>query len=386
MKIKVRPEDFVVKEILRVTGEKKGNYVLALIKKRNTNTIDVLKDISRRLGVKFEDVSYCGMKDRYSLSFQYISIPKEYFKPIRAKNYELDIVGYVDRPLSREDLLANEFEITVRDVSLPDDIIEKRLDEVKRWGFVNYYDEQRFGSARHGKGFVVAELMRGNFEKALKLYIAEYSKYDDKRIKRWKRLVKEKWRKWDESLIEGSGIYRRIVEFLIARNPSKNTFKKAFSFVDDKERAILISAYQSYIWNRVAVEVVRSNFSGDSIIEVPQLYGTILFYRTMEGKDYLMNLEIPAISPKMRLDTNLKTIVDNVLRTEGIEGIENFKLPIPGWLFRSYKRKFIVFPEELRYVRDLDEINPGKKKWLLKFRLPSGSFATILLKRIFGVP
>lgn len=385
MKIKVRPEDFIVKEILSRAPEKRGSYVLAMIKKRNTNTIDVLRDISRRLGVKFEDISYCGMKDRYSLSYQYVSIPKDQFRSIKAKNYELEAVGYVEKPLSREDLLANEFEITVRDVSLPDDIVEKRLDEVKRWGFVNYYDEQRFGSARHGKGFVVAELMKGNFENALKLYMVEYSRHDDKKIKKWKRLVKEKWRRWDESLIEGSGVYRRILEFLITRPPSKNTFKKAFSFVDDREKTILISAYQSYIWNRVTVELIRRNFSDDDLIEVPQLYGTISFYRTLEGKDYLRDIEIPAISPKMRLEGDLKTIVEEVLKAEGIDGIENFKLPLSGWLFRSYKRRLIVFPEELKYYKDLDEINPGKKKWVLKFRLPSGSFATILLKRIFAV-
>ena len=384
MKVKVRAEDFVVKEILDLVPQKDGKYVLAVIKKRNTNTLDVLRDISKRLGVSLDGISYCGMKDRYSLSFQYITLPNEKFKPIKAVNYEVEKVGYVDMPLSRDNLIANYFEITVRDVSLPDDIVERRISEVIKWGFVNYYDEQRFGSARHGKGFVVAEIIKRNYEKALKLYIAEYSRYDDKKVKRWKRLVKEKWGKWDESLIQNSGVYRKIVEFLAGRTPSKNTFKKALSLVDERVKSILISAYQSYIWNRVAVKIIEKFYSDskEDLIVVPYLYGNLLFYTTLYKKEFLVDFEVPAISPKMKLDDIYADVVTEVLTEEGIGNLSSFKLPLTGWLFRSYRRRLVVFPQDMVYSIEKDELYPGKRKLKLKFKLPSGSFATVLLKRI----
>ena len=39
--------------------------------------------------------------------------------------------------------------------------------EVNRLGVVNYFDRQRFGSLKHGQGFIAKDLMRGDFEAAL---------------------------------------------------------------------------------------------------------------------------------------------------------------------------------------------------------------------------
>ena len=41
----------------------------------------------------------------------------------------------------------------------------------------NYFDDQRFGCLRHGQGFIVRQLMSGNFEKALLAMLAAPSKY-----------------------------------------------------------------------------------------------------------------------------------------------------------------------------------------------------------------
>ncbi|MEO0278659.1 MAG: tRNA pseudouridine(13) synthase TruD [candidate division WOR-3 bacterium] len=386
MKIKVRPEDFIVREILSISPSKVGNWVICLIEKRNTNTLDVLKDMARRLAISLSEIGYLGLKDKYSLSYQYVSIPVNKFKEIVAKNYRLSFFGYFDRPLKKDDLICNEFEITVRDVNLPSEVILKRIMEVRDWGFVNYYDEQRFGSARHGKGFVVKELIKGDFEKAMRLYIGEPSKYDDSDVKKWKKSVKASWPCFDVVVETAPKIYKRIVAFLSEREPSKSTFRKAFNYVEDAEKDLLITAYQSYIWNNTSSKLVCRFFEPSEIVKVPYFYGYMYFYGSLRGREFLLELDVPAVSPKLKVEGLLGEVIDEVLREEGINGLENFKLPLTNWLFRSYRRKFIVVPDSMEYYSSIDEVYPGKKKWVLKFRLPPGSFATVLVKRIFGAP
>ena len=43
---------------------------------------------------------------------------------------------------------------------------------------VNYFDSQRFGSLKHGQGFIVKDLMRGDFEVALRNVLARPSELD----------------------------------------------------------------------------------------------------------------------------------------------------------------------------------------------------------------
>ena len=49
-------------------------------------------------------------------------------------------------------------------------------------GFPNYHDEQRFGSARLGKGFIARRLIEGDLNEALKLYMATPAANDVRRV------------------------------------------------------------------------------------------------------------------------------------------------------------------------------------------------------------
>ena len=49
-------------------------------------------------------------------------------------------------------------------------------------------------------------------------------------------------------------------------------------------------------------------------------------------------------------------------------------------------RDAIVAPAGLKASADDDELNAGRKKLTLSFELPKGSYATILVKRLFHEP
>ena len=70
--------------------------------------------------------------------------------------------GAPPRPLSAANTTSNRFAVTVRDLS-EDDVarLTASMAEVRRIGVVDYFDSQRFGSLKHGQGFLVKDLMRG---------------------------------------------------------------------------------------------------------------------------------------------------------------------------------------------------------------------------------
>ena len=71
------------------------------------------------------------------------------------------------------------------------------------------------------------------------------------------------------------------------------------------------------------------------------------------------------------------------MKIEGVE-IENFRLnKIKKAFFKSVSRRLIVIPEGLEISDSAsDEISPNKNKLTISFTLTSGSYATVLLRRL----
>ena len=75
MKIKVKPEDFVVQEeaTLLPTPEPLAHAIFRL-SKQDWDTFDLIDLLSRRLRIPKQDISTGGIKDRYGKTEQLISI------------------------------------------------------------------------------------------------------------------------------------------------------------------------------------------------------------------------------------------------------------------------------------------------------------------------
>src|ERR671931_83171 len=88
----------------------------------------------------------------------------------------LQRIGRTAQPLTSGNISANRFEVTVRDLS-PEEAARaaESTAEVQRVGVVNYFDSQRFGFLKHGQGFLARHLLRGDWEGALKAYLASPS-------------------------------------------------------------------------------------------------------------------------------------------------------------------------------------------------------------------
>ena len=373
----------MVEEVALITPSNSGPYSLFKVTKRGANTMDVARDMAKRLKISPEDVSYCGLKDRYSISTQYMAAKGDFRFDIKAKNYQAIYQGKLDEPLRRTHLIGNRFRVVVR--CLEGDAVERALEEVdlvKKYGFPNYYDDQRFGSARHGKGFFAKALIKKNYIEALRLLLATPSRHDEKRVKRFKRCIKENWGNWEKCLDLAVYPYeKRILRFLSGRKLSEGTAKRAIELMDHEYLLLLLHAYQSFIWNETTRRIVEKICP--EFFRVKYSVGYISFYRD-PGKAFgeIKDLEIPFPGPKITLEGLWGAAMEEVLKDEGIESMGRFRTRVKGALFETHRRKMVVFPEDLRIESGEDEVFEGKRKLTVSVFLPSGSYVTVLIKRI----
>ena len=117
--LKQQPEDFMVKEVSTKPFSEKGKYLYVLMKKRNKNTLDVVKELARSLGIREKQIGFAGNKDKKALTEQLISlsgVSASQVQRIVLTDVELTVKGHGDEPISLGDLAGNEFEIIVRNV------------------------------------------------------------------------------------------------------------------------------------------------------------------------------------------------------------------------------------------------------------------------------
>lgn len=383
MKIKVKPEDFIVEEIISLKPSKKGPYTLLKLQKQYWNTLDVINLISRRLKIPKNLFFRAGLKDRYSSSTQYLSFKGEFKEKIVEKNFKLFPVGKIPRPVLPDVLLGNRFSITLR--SLEENEIKKinsNYQAIIEYGFPNYFDTQRFGSARHGKGFFAKLIMHQHYNGALKTLLCYPTKEEGKSIKLFKRCCAQHWGDLSPCYNLVPREYKEIVDYLIA-HPAD--YKGAIKKIDREMLNIYLLAYQSFIFNQVLCLVIKD--SGTDTFEVPYSFGKFLFYRHLnkKNKEFLENVSIPLINEKVKMGGYIGEKIRYVLSEEGLV-LRNFKLSklrLRGVRFKLFMRPAIVFPGDFKIGKvENDELYRGKWQLTTQFILPPGTYATILIKRL----
>jgi tRNA pseudouridine13 synthase len=381
MKLKVRPEDFRVEEKLRLRLKRAGPYSIYRLEKRLWNTLDVVSHLEHRHGLR--RIGRAGLKDRYALSVQFLSIPGRGPKAITEKNYSLRLAGMADKPVSRDLLLGNSFSILLRDVAADEaSSVTKALPQVERFGFPNYYDEQRMGSARHGQGFIARRLVDGHLSGALKLYLGTPSSADDARTRRTKTLIEESWGDWRKCLALVSPEAWPVMKYLVFHT---RDFSGAVRLIPRELLGLFVNAYQAWLWNEVMVAVLED-------IRLPVRYvdyrlGRFAFYDglTSEQQRYLARLVIPAPAPDAAFASDrVARITAEVLKREGLElNRLKLKVRVEGVFFKGYERSVLAVPQRLEWSQpEPDDLYPGRQKLALSFFLTAGSFATILVKRL----
>lgn len=364
MKLKQRAEDFRVEELSRLEPGPTGEFSLYRLEKSGIGTPEALRVVGREWRLDPRAIAFSGLKDRYGITGQTVSIrfgPAENFA---GKGFKLNYLGRGERAAGRGALLGNRFRIVVRDLS-PGEAshVAARAAACAEEGFPDYYDDQRFGSLRGAGGrFIAKALMKGDAETALKIAIASPSREDRSRTKRRRRLLRDHWgdfpglvRRLDAS------VERRICERL-AQGAS---FEEGYRILDRAIRSLHLSAYQAHVYNECLRRAIGKGPSH------PGADGPYLFYEGDPGP--LRDRSFPLASGEAPADP----LLDAVLAEEGVD-----RAQLAALGFRDGVRDAVAFPDEVLVgPPEADDSNPGRKSLALSFRLGPGSYATMLLKR-----
>jgi tRNA pseudouridine13 synthase len=381
MKLKARPEDFQVEERLSLRLKRAGAYSIYRLEKRFWNTLDVIGHLEQRHGLR--KLSRAGLKDRYAQSVQYLSLPGRGPRQVVEKNYTLRLAGMADEPVSRDVLLGNSFRVTLR--ALTDDetsAVLTALPKVNRFGFPNYYDEQRLGSARHGQGFVARRLIAGHFNGALRLWLGTPSAADDSQSRRRKAAIEEHWGDWPRILELAPPEAKPAIKHLCTK---PRDFKAAAYLIPRTLLELFINAFQGWLWNEVLATLLTELKLPLRPLEYS--HGTFAFFDELNPTDakFLSRLVIPAPGPDAEFASERAArAMNQVLAREGLtlDHLE-LKLRIRGVFFKAYPRKAVVVPEHLKASAvEPDDLYPGRGKLALSFFLPPGAYATMLIKRL----
>jgi tRNA pseudouridine13 synthase len=145
------PDSFFVEELPAYLPSGEGEHTFLWIEKRGLTTLDVAARVARLFGVDARDVGYAGMKDRHATTRQWLSVPA--VEPNQAMSVALDGVRVLAAERHRNKLRTghlrgNRFEVVLTDMA-PGEVetIGAALRALATSGVPNRFGRQRFGAS-----------------------------------------------------------------------------------------------------------------------------------------------------------------------------------------------------------------------------------------------
>jgi len=390
MRTKQVPADFIVQEQLSLQPESTGAYAIYRVEKRGVTTLQVQARLAAALGYQRSVVCFPALKDRRSIATQYASLKGNPPSQIKGDGFTATHAGRLDRPLRPTDISGNHFAITLRDLTVDEaNRIPGRLLEMAEHGLPNYFHQQRFGSYSPPAGFIGARILARDAEGALRAYLAVPYPKDPAEVKRFKKVAVVHWGDW-ETLFAAAprpSNYRSVLTYL---RDHPDGYRKALNLVPRQLLSLYLSAYQSYLWNRIVGRYLEEVFTTEtqrarSFLRVEIAGVELLVYRTLPAglRDELKQQTI--VMPHHRAayrGAELVAAAGAVLQAEGL-AVNDLKARILQKAYLSrHQRPLLLFPAGAHVAQGPagDERFPGRSKLVIEFTLPRGSYATLVIQ------
>lgn len=338
-RLKSLSKDFIVTEIPlepEFYEAEISEFSYLWLEKEGLTTFDTLDEIRKFFNLSFEEINAEGLKDEDAITSQLISVKKiisqkdvlEFNKKFCLSNRKIKIknlLGYGKEPITPRFLHGNAFRITVR--NLDKETAETFCDFCSKnrfFTFINYYDSQRFGVS--GGPYNTHLIGKAIIHKA-----------------------------WEDAFLKfkKSGNTRDEIEKVANEFKRTKSYKEAFKVINPRKLAFFVSSYNSLLWNKAVSrylkekgDTVSFNLKGICNLHLPNK--TVFEYMNIFSiKAYGFNLETLLVSEEEKARNLLATTT--------------------------------VFPLRI----EIDEVFKGKTKVVISFFLPTGSYATMLIRQIF---
>lgn len=323
---KLHPEDFVVEEQIAFELSGEGEHLWCWVEKCGENTDWVLQQLAKWAGVSPARIGVAGQKDRHAVTRQWFSIQLPGLADPDPEALGIETVRILkmvrhQRKLQTGGLSGNRFELVIRQLEANPEELQTRLQQIQQFGVPNYFGEQRFG-------------FRGN------------------------NLVK-------------------ATDFLQGK----------MQRVKRNQKSLYISAARSWLFNLVLSERIRlGNWNLFVYGDVMQLEGSTRWFAEDGSDELAQRVESGDLHPtgplvgKGELPSRqaVQALEEQIIQPYEvwIQGLEQLGL-------KQDRRALRVLPKEFVWQwlnDDNSENNTAALK--VKFSLPAGSYATMVLREI----
>lgn len=285
-----------------------GDYLHFTLYKENKDTMDAINQISRMTGVRANSFGFAGTKDRRAATVQRISALRLRHQTLDLLNSQIPAVKmgdykYSPYPIELGDHGGNEFKITVKNVTvangdscslerrvqLTKEAVGTAVSEITKYGYINYYGLQRFGTHVVGTHELGKMLLMENYEAVVDglLHVdgdletqvisgtVQETPSNRDEISRARAIVQFKTTKDANAALQI--LPRRFgAETSVIKHLAKNTrdFPGAILTITRGMRNLYLHAYQSYVWNHVAshrwAKYGSQVIPGDLVLTTPE--------------------------------------------------------------------------------------------------------------------
>lgn len=382
--LRERPEDFVVEEVPAYEPSGEGEHVMAEIEKTTMTTHEAIRAIAQALGVDSRDIGYAGLKDKFAVTRQWLTVPG--VDPQVVMHLQIPRIRVLSVDLHRNKLRpghlrGNRFTIRVCGVE-PTTVVRVRaiMNVLERTGMPNYFGEQRFGR-RDDNDRLGAAMLRGDAEGAVRLLLGMPNpQLDPPRILEARKRfdagdLTGSLEAWPGACLAERRTLHRLIETASA--------EKALRALDQRTRKLWVSALQSRVFNAVVA---------DRIGAIDRLMEGDFAHLHASGAGFIVEdvareqpradrFELSATGPMLgtrmtmprgeALERESRVIASMGFSVDALRGSRDAP---PG-----ERRPIRVRPEQVMLRGGRDDRGGYIQ---LAFTLPAGSFATALMREV----
>ncbi|MCV0367631.1 MAG: tRNA pseudouridine(13) synthase TruD [Nitrosopumilus sp.] len=364
-KIRAKPEDFHVSEIISDKVNKsitdQEGYAVYKLKKKKIDTNHALSGIFRKKGIRLKSL---GLKDASAITEQFVCSGNKgkAIEDFSTDKYSLEKIGYVKKPLSKKDMIANHFKIKISDCS--NDLSSfTEYDKV-----LNFYGYQRFGSKRPVTHLIGKAILQRDFKKAVDLILSFTSSYDSKENTEIREKLSDKanFEKYFDQVPSQMDVEKIVLKEMIEHDD----YFAAIRAIPLSLRRFYIQAYQSFIFNQ---SLSMAFLDGENLFEAQP--GDVCFdFNGIIGK-YVKGLDqrlaLPFVGYSYYKKTRFDHQISKILSQEEITPKDFFLKEMQEVSNEGGFRQAAL--------HCFDYSSQGNT---VEFSLSRGMFATILLREI----
>jgi tRNA pseudouridine13 synthase len=299
---------------------------------------------------------------------------KNPYAELKSRHTHLVLKGFTKRPLGKEFLAGNEFEITIYSARTTD--LSDFVPQIDRIG--NFYGLQRFGSERLVTHLVGREIVKRNFVRAVELLLSYTTDYDTQMSKeiRSKCTDPKNYRQVLRILPRGMDIERQVLAGLIAdKSPVA-----ALRSVPITIRRLFVQAYQAFIFNKCLSVAISSGENlmepqaGDLCFEMkgPSAFGRIVKFDSARKAKLVPAIRMTGYTFQPS-SGRFENITKAILQEEGIEANDFYIKEMQELSHQGGFRQAPLWCLHFSYLQ---------YPLTVSFKLPKGSYATTLLREL----